>query len=296
MNFIVIGSVESSNIFLTKCIEMGFIPAHVFGLDEQYATNVSGFFPIYETAEEHRIPSTRFKKINDEINKINEIEPDYIFVIGLSQLISPELISCAKKGAIGLHPTPLPKFRGRAAIPWQILLGVRDSAVTLFKISEGMDDGDILWQEPYCIEPDDYAEDVHKKVYIALEKATEKLLSGLAEGTIKGVPQDNSKATYLLIRREEDGQIDWKEPVDKIYALIRAASTPYPGAFSFYEGKKVIFNKAEIINDSPYIGINGQIAKVENRKIYIVVNDKLLKITDYYVKEEVRFIVGKKFR
>lgn len=296
MNFIVVGSVESSNIFLEKCIEIGFIPTHVFGLDEQYAANVSGFFPIYKTAEKNRIPSTRFKKINDEFNKIKEIEPDYIFVIGLSQLISTDLISCAKKCAIGLHPTPLPKFRGRAAIPWQILLGVRDSAVTLFKITEGMDDGDILWQEPYYIEPDDYAEDVHEKVYIALEKATEKLLTGLAEGTIKEVPQDDSKATYLLIRREEDGQIDWNEPIDKIYALIRAASRPYPGAFSFYEGKKVIFNKAEVVNNSPYIGINGQIAKIENGNIFVVVNEKLLKITDYCAKEEVRFIIGKKFR
>ena len=296
MNFILIGSVESSNIFLIKCIEKGFIPAHVFGLDEQYSENVSGFFPIYNTAENNGIPATRFKKINDETSKIKELEPDYIFVIGLSQIVNRELIACAKDCAIGMHPTPLPKFRGRAAIPWQIILGVKESAVSFFKITEGMDDGDILWQEPYYIDPDDYAFDVHQKVYEALGKAIGNLLNGLSKGTIKAVQQDHSQATYLLIRREEDGQVDWKQPIEKIYSLIRGASQPYPGAFSYYEGKKVIFNRAEIIENSPYIGINGQIAKIDNGTIYIVVNDKLLKITDYTAEGKIRFVVGKKFR
>ncbi|NLX90372.1 MAG: methionyl-tRNA formyltransferase [Firmicutes bacterium] len=296
MNFILIGSVESSNIFLLKAIENGFLPSHVFGLDEQYSENVSGFFPIYKTAEDNRIPFTRFKKINDNFSKIKEIKPDYIFVIGLSQIISRELITCAKIFAIGMHPTPLPKFRGRAAIPWQIILGVKESAVTFFRITDGMDDGDILWQEPYYIDSDDYAFDVHQKVYAALGKATGILLNKLSEGTIKPVPQDQSQATYLLIRREEDGQIDWKEPIESIYSLIRGVSKPYPGAFSYYEGKKVIFNRAEIIKNSSYIGINGQIAKIENGAIYIVVYNNLLKITDYTAKEKIRFVVGKKFR
>jgi methionyl-tRNA formyltransferase len=279
-----------------KCIEQGFIPVHVFGLDEQYSENVSGFFPIHKTAEDNGIPATKFKKINDEINKIREIGPDYIMVIGLSQIISKELIACAKDYAIGMHPTPLPKLRGRAAIPWQIVLEVKESAVSLFKITEGMDNGDVLWQEPYCIGPDDYAFDVHQKVYEALSKATANLLNGLYEGTIKPIQQDHSQATYLLIRREEDGQVDWKEPIEKIYSLIRGASKPYPGAFSYYEGKKVIFNRAEIIENSPYIGINGQIAKIDGGVIYIVINDKLLKITDYTAEEEIRFVAGKKFR
>lgn len=300
MRFIVIGSVESSNIFLTKCIKTGFLPVYVFGLDKQYAKGVSGFFPIYKTAKDNGIPSTRFKKINDEIEKIGEIEPDYIFVIGLSQLISKELIACAKEGAIGMHPTLLPKLRGRAAIPWQIILGIRESAVSLFKITGGMDNGDILWQEPYYIDADDYAQDVHEKVYKALGGAAENLMVGLSNGTIKAVPQIHEEATYLLIRREEDGQIDWKDPIEKIYALIRGASHPYPGAFSYYEGKKVIFNRAEIIENSPYIGINGQIARFEKRgggmDLYIVVDNKLLRIFDYSIDEDIEFGVGKKFR
>jgi len=296
MKFIVIGSVESSNIFLIKCIESGYVPSHVFGFDERYSANVSGFFPLYKTAEDNGIPSTRFKKINDEILTIKEIAPDYIFVIGLSQLISKELIACATEGAIGMHPTPLPNYRGRAAIPWQIILGVRESAVSLFKLTESMDDGDILWQEPYIIDPDDYAKDVHDKVYATIERAVEGLMKGLSNGSIHGIPQDHGQATYLLIRREEDGQIDWKDPIEKIYALVRGASAPYPGAFSYYEGKKVVLNRVKIIENSQYIGINGQIAKVKKDGIYVVVDDKLLCITNYSVEDEIKFVVGKKFR
>ena len=98
----------------------------VFSLDEKYSKNVSGYYPIHKIAEENGIPYHKFRKINEEenINLIKEISPDYIFVIGLSQLIDKEIIDSAKKGVIGYHPTPLPKFRGRAAIPWQILLGI----------------------------------------------------------------------------------------------------------------------------------------------------------------------------
>lgn len=296
-NFILIGSVESSNMFLEEAIKCGYKPAHVFSLGQEYSANVSGYYPIHETATENDIPYTIIHKVNDAENiaKIKKIDPDFIFVIGISQLISKEVIDCAKEYAIGLHPTKLPKHRGRAAIPWQILLGVKESALTLFQISEGTDDGDIIWQEPYTIEEADYASDVHNKVYEALRVATQKALPKIIDGTIEVKEQNHEDASYLLIRRPKDGLIDWNQPAEDTLRLIRATAKPYPGAYTYYNGEKVIIWEAEIIEDSPYIGINGQIAKVEENKVYVVVRDSLVRIISYEMQYNSKFIVGKKF-
>src|SRR5690554_2449411 len=110
MKSILIGSVGSSKSTLEEMIKVQFPIDMVFSLDEECSTNVSGYYPLHKLAEENNIPYKKFKKINEQenIDLIKQINPDFIFVIGLSQLISKDLINLAKKGAIGFHPTPLP--------------------------------------------------------------------------------------------------------------------------------------------------------------------------------------------
>jgi methionyl-tRNA formyltransferase len=296
---ILIGSVESSKIVLEEMIAQHFPPEMVFSLDEQYSAEVSGYFPIHEIAEKNNIPCRKFKKINDleHTNTIVELKPDYIFVIGLSQLVSKKLIQSAKLGTIGFHPTPLPKYRGRAAVVWQILLGVRKTKCSLFLIDEGMDSGDIIGQEEYLIEPDDYALDVTEKVGEALRRLLRCVLPQVKNGTLNPVKQNEEDATYLLKRIPEDGQINWNDPVEKIHTLIRATSKPYPGAFANYDGDhKVIFWRADVIENKKYTGIPGQIAYVEKDSINIVCGDGLLRLYEYDNIDNVKIITGHKFK
>lgn len=183
MKNIVVESVGSSRVLLKEMVKIGFPVDMVFSLDEKYSKNVSGYDPIHEVAEANGIPYTKFKKISDpeNIEIIKKIEPDYIFVVGLSQLVPQEMINLARKGVVGFHPTPLPKFRGRAALVWQILLGVRNTKCTLFMIDEGMDSGDILGQEDYIIEDTDYAIDVREKLLVAISKLSNKVLRQIME-------------------------------------------------------------------------------------------------------------------
>lgn len=232
MKTILIGSVVSSKVMLEEMINAKFPINMVFSLDEKYSKNVSGYRPIHEVAAANNIPLIKFRNINDEenIEIIKKVQPDYIFVIGLSQLIDNKILKIANKGTIGLHPTPLPKYRGRAAMVWQVLLGERESKVSLFMIDEGMDSGDIIGQEDYFIEETDYAEDLEKKSLEALRKLSKRVLPDLMNDSIVPIPQNDNDATYLLIRRPEDGQIDWNQSVSIIHRLIRAVSRPYPGA------------------------------------------------------------------
>lgn len=299
MKSILIGSVESSKEMLQAMIRVNYPISFVFSLDEEISKNVSGYYPIHKIAEENNIPFKKFKKINDKENveQIQAIEPDYIFVIGLSQLIKREIIDAAKFGVIGFHPTPLPKMRGRAANVWQVLLGVHESKCSLFFIDEGMDSGDLLGQENYIIEDTDYAEDVVKKINEAAGKLFRRVLVQIMEGTVKPEKQNEEEATYLLRRGPEDGLIDWNQPIDDIHRLVRAVSRPFPGAFGMYDGiHPVILWKADVFKNRKYIGMNGQIAVITEDYMDVVCKDGLLRVTDYENVNQIKLYVGHKLR
>ncbi len=294
-----IGSVVSSKVALETLIDSGVRVNLVCALDEKYSKNVSDYYPIHKTAAVNNIPFVKFRKVDDmEILKaIQLISPDFIFVIGLSQIIPETILDLAEEYAIGFHPTPLPKFRGRAAIPWQILLGVTESKVSFFKLDEGMDSGDIIYQYPYEIKKDDYALDVYGKVCNAMKIALQNCLTDIYNGSVNFVKQNEDEATYLLARRPEDGKINWNWSGEEISTLIRATSKPYPGAFTHYRGDKVIFWKANLEKNDKYIGIPGQIAKINNAgDLGIVTKDSLLIVTEYTAEcRNGVFSIGHKF-
>lgn len=299
MKSVLIGAVGSTKAVLQAMIETNFPITHVFSLDERVSQSVSGYYPIHDIAEKHDIPFTKFKKINDDRNVkvIKSISPDYIFVVGLSQLVKRDIIELARIGVVGFHPTPLPKMRGRAANVWQVLLGVHETKCSMFFIDEGMDSGDILGQEEYIIDDTDYAEDVYHKIEDATYRLSKKVLRQIIDGTLNPIKQNEDEATYLLRRTPEDGLIDWDQPMKDIHTLIRAVSRPFPGAFGMYDGKhQFIIWRAEMLENTKYIGINGQIAEISDCYIDVVCKDGLLRITDYENIDNVRILAGHKLR
>ena len=299
MRAILIGSVRFSRAILQAMFDVKFPIAHVFSLNESVSENVSGYYPIHKIAEGNNIPYTKFAKINDEENvkRIQSISPDYIFAVGLSQLIRGDILNTAKSGVIGFHPTPLPKMRGRAANVWQMLLGVRETACSMFFIDNGVDSGDILGQEKYVIEDTDYAEDVYKKIENALYDLSKRVLKQIIDGTLNPVKQNEAEATYLLRRGPEDGLIDWSKSVKDIHTFIRAVSHPFPGAFGMYDGThKFIIWRAEILKNMRYIGTKGQIAEITDNYIDVVCCDGLLRVTEYENSDNVNIRVGHKLK
>lgn len=299
MKSVLIGSVTSSQVVLEELIAAECPPELVFSLDEAVSADVSGYFPIHETAHAHGIPFQKFQKIgaSKHTETIAALNPDYIFVVGLSQIVGEPILKAAKKGVVGLHPTPLPKYRGRAAMVWQMLLGEKESAISLFLIDAGMDSGPILGQEPYIIGENDYAEDLERRCLTALHALCRRILPQLRDGTIQPIPQQEENSTYLLRRSPEDGIIDWNQSIFEIHRLIRAVSHPYPGAFSHYDGKKLVtFWRAEIRKNPGYIGFPGQIAEKKGTSFSVLCRDGLLHVTDYSCTEPFQMFVGHRFR
>ena len=175
------------------------------------------------------------------VERIRRMKPDFIFSFYYRNMLGKELLAIPKKGAINLHGSLLPKYRGRCPINWAVLNGEKETGVTLHYMTEKPDAGDILAQEKFSISSDDTALDVHQKAAEAAAVLLRKALPKLKKGTLKGIPQNNDKSTYYGGRKPADGVIDFAKSATEIRNLVRAVTRPYPGAFAFLGEKKYLF-------------------------------------------------------
>jgi len=254
------GSVTSSRRTLEALVRHRANLVGVLELTEELAPQVSGFRRLHDVASTAGAPCATFRNINapEIIEQVRAWQPDLLFVVGLSQLVKPELLSVPTRGCVGFHPTHLPKGRGRAPVAWLTLDGT-PGAATFFLMDDGADSGPILVQEPFDVTSADYAEDVVRKTEDALDRALDRWLPALLRGEWNPRPQDDAQATYHGKRGPEDGLIDWREPAERIHALIRAASRPHPGAYTYARRRKLIVWRAEVDKATPFRGVPGRI-------------------------------------
>lgn len=241
MKVALIGSVSSSwyalDALIKGCVEI----TAILGVDESRADKISDYRSLRSLAEKANIPFLSFVKVSEPGVEefLAEHIPDMIWVIGLSQLVPESLIKIAPYGGVGFHPTLLPEGRGRAPVAWTILKGAR-AAVNLFFLTDEPDAGDIIVQREVKVLPDDYSEDLIHRTNLVLRDVILELAPLIKSGEIPRTTQDHSKATYYPKRSPANGLIDWSDSTDAIYRLIRAAGRPYPGAFSWCRGHKLI--------------------------------------------------------
>ena len=229
-----IGSVAFSSRMLPVLLgsDPSIKTAAVFSIPPAHSTPISDYADLAPQAHKASVPHYPFRKINDSsvLAAFESIRPDCTFVLGLSQLLSPELLRLTGL-TIGTHPALLPDGRGRAAVPWSILLNWKKSGITFFGITEGIDEGLIYEQESWPITPVDDSETLYEKMCLAGETAFARLLNRLAAGVLVGLPQGTPAVGPLARRRPEDGRIDFSMLAEDIERLIRASARPYPGPF-----------------------------------------------------------------
>jgi methionyl-tRNA formyltransferase len=265
------GSVHSSYLTLQALLRHNMRVAGVLGLANENSSGVSGFTRMDKLAGEAGIPYSDFGDLNAPavVETVRRWSPDVFFIVGLSQMVKKELLSIPNLGCVGFHPTRLPEGRGRAPVAWMALEG-RSGAATFFKMNERADAGPILVQEPFPVTEADYSADVERKLEAAMVAALDRWLPKLKTGAWEAVPQEDSKATYYGKRAPEDGAIRWDEPAEKIQALVRAASHPYPGAFTFMDDCKLIVWRAEVEKSLPFRGVTGRIVHHDKSKGFLV--------------------------
>jgi methionyl-tRNA formyltransferase len=169
--------------------------------------------------------------------RVRALAPDFLFSFYYRSMLAPALLAEARAGALNMHGSLLPRYRGRAPVNWAVLRGERETGATLHYMAEKPDAGDIVTQMRVPILPDDTAREVFDKVTVAAEIALDGALPGLLAGTAPRRPQDLASGSYFGGRRPEDGIIDWSQDAASIHNLVRAVAPPYPGARTLLSGR-----------------------------------------------------------
>ena len=233
MRAVVVGAVESSRIAVEAIGDAaGWDLSLVISLPPSLEHRHSDFVDLSDAAARAGATMLHAADINSpEIcEAIVAAGPDYVFVIGWSQICRPGFMAIAPGRMIGYHPAALPRMRGRAVIPWTILSDEAITGSTLFWIDDGVDSGPILEQEFLHIAPDETAATLYARHSQALRKMLANALPALAAGTARRETQDERFATWVARRTPECGRIDWSLPARETERLIRAVGRPYPGA------------------------------------------------------------------
>jgi UDP-4-amino-4-deoxy-L-arabinose formyltransferase / UDP-glucuronic acid dehydrogenase (UDP-4-keto-hexauronic acid decarboxylating) len=183
------------------------------------------------------------------LDVIRELAPDILLSCYYRHMIREEILAIPRLAAVNLHGSLLPRYRGRCPINWQLIHGESEAGVTLHHMVRRADAGDIVGQRSVTIAEGDTALTLFRKLEPAAEELLRVSIPLLLNGTAPRIPQDHSRASYFGGRRPEDGRIQWNWPGRRIYNLIRAVTRPYPGAFTFLAGRKLMIWWAEPLDE-----------------------------------------------
>ena len=197
------------------------------------------FDSVAQLAAEHDIPTLMPSDPNhtEFVAQVRALAPDFLFSFYYRNMLQAPLLATAARGALNMHGSLLPNYRGRVPVNWAVLHGETETGASLHYMDVKPDAGDLVDQQAVPILPNDSAADVFHKVNCAAEIVLHRSLPGLIAGTAPRTPLDLRQGSYFGGRKAEDGRIDWTQSAQAIHNLIRAVAPPYPGAFTTLAGR-----------------------------------------------------------
>ena len=240
------------------------------------------FESVQKLAELHGIPTITPDNPNvpEVVEQIRALQPDFFFSFYYREMLKAPLLAIPKRGALNMHGSLLPKYRGRVPVNWAIIRAETETGATLHYMTEKPDDGDIVAQQAVPILPNDTAHDVFLKVTVAAEMALNDVLPALLAGTAKAVKQDLSKGAYFGGRKAEDGIIDWSQSAQEIHNLVRAVAPPYPGAMTQVMGKSMRILQA-LVSKCTAAGKEHPAFYVKEGKAYAICGSGVLRVVRF---------------
>lgn len=204
--------------------------------------------PVKQVALAHNLPVLQPAKVRtgEFAKALRALKPDLIVTAAYGRILPADVLAIPAYGCLNVHGSLLPAYRGAAPVQWSIIDGLPETGVTIMKMDEGMDTGDILLQGVYPIS--DWLD--AGQLMDELAKLGASLLPEAIEGVIKGtlcaIPQQHEKATYAALVNRQTGAIDWTLPAKNIHNLIRG-TYPWPGAWTILpDGKRLKIHRAQL--------------------------------------------------
>jgi len=230
-------------------------------------------------------------KIIDDVNSkkhisdIKNIMPDIAIVSGFSQIFNDELINFPKLGTINLHAGPLPKYRGGSPLNWQIINNEKKIGLSIIAMDKGIDTGDIISQRFFKLGTSDDIAIVHKKANTLFAQMVIDVLNNINNKSLKNIKQDSTRSVYWHQRSDLDSRVNWHNMTAlQVYNFIRALTTPYKGAYTFFNEYKLRIYSSRLTKNS-FCGSPGRIVKIKGNQILIICLDKGLYIENYKFEE-----------
>ena len=206
------------------------------------------FGSVHRLAEMHGLDVVTPDSPNtaEWIERGRAAKPDFLFSFYYRHMLDQAWLEIPRRGALNMHGSLLPKYRGRAPVHWAILKGEPVTGASLHYMLEKPDAGALVDQQPVDILENDTALDVSLKVAEAARQVLRRALPGLIAGIAPATPLDLAKGSYFGRRRPEDGRIDWRGGARSVHDLVRAVAPPFPGAFTEVNGCRLALLETRI--------------------------------------------------
>jgi methionyl-tRNA formyltransferase len=221
-------------------------------------------------ARDRGVPVLQPEKVRDGrlAADLAALSPDVLCVAAYGRILGKDLLELAPHGAINVHGSLLPRWRGAAPIQWAIASGERETGVTIMQMDEGLDTGDVLLQRAMVIAPDDTAESLGPRLAALGGEALVLALALLEQGSLVPVRQDAALATLAPILEKEHGRVDWTLPAPRIADRLRGFS-PWPGAWTTLDGRSVKILAATAEAEAGAAGRPGEARRLAGRGLAV---------------------------
>lgn len=253
---------------------------------------------VKECALRHGLPVFQPVKIKtpEAVARLKQYEADLYVVAAFGQILSGEILNLPRLGAVNIHASLLPKYRGAAPIQWAILMGERETGVTIMQMNEGLDTGDMLLKKKVRIEDTDTGESLHDKLSIAGAELIVEALPLLEQGKVTPAAQDDTQSCYAKMLHKEMGRIDWSRTAVEIERQVRALNS-WPSAYTSYHGKTLKIWEAWVeLPDTPLSGqaetfLSGTVVAVTKDTVKVAAGSGLLCLTRVQLEGKKRMAV-----
>jgi len=228
--------VRCLGVLLAQGVEIPLVLTHADDPNER-----QWFGSVRELAERHglRVATPDDPNTTEWLAEASRIAPDFVFSFYYRHMLRTEWLGLAPRGALNMHGSLLPKYRGRAPVHWAILNGETSTGASLHYMLEKPDAGALVDQEAVPILENDTALEVSLKVAAAAGAVLDRVLPRLIAGTAEARALDLASGSYFGRRRPEDGRIDWRRGAQVVHDLVRAVAPPFPGAFTDVDGTRL---------------------------------------------------------
>ena len=236
--------------------------------------------PVKEKALELGLEVYQPDNINsDEALKIlNEIKPDFLIVVAYGQILKRSVLDIPSIDSLNVHASLLPKYRGAAPINWSIINGEEETGVTIMKVEEGLDTGDMISKGIVPILEDDDATSIHDKLSKLGGELLVSTLKDIIEEKAVYTPQNDEDSSYAPMLYKDTGKIDWNKSAREIFNHVRGL-TPWPGTFTYYNDSLVKVHKVRL-SEKTAQGEPGQIIEVSKDGVFVNAKDRVLIIEE----------------